>query len=189
MLPAMPWTFSTSVPLAVSFLIPSAPNALLEATVVSLANHRASSALQGQAILWSQAHPSLRALRVCLPPTVLPVNRIAATVPPVTTALIQPVIRRFVLQALTALPRAALPPFVFIPATVLPVNRIAATVPPVTTALIQPVVRRFAPQALTALPRAAHPPFVIIPATVLPANRFAATVPPATTALIPPEVL
>ena len=90
------------------------------------------------------------------------------------------------LQALTALPRASLPSFVFIPATVLPANLIAATVPPATTALIQPAVRRFVPQALTALPRAALPSFVFIPATVLPANRFAATVPPATTALIQP---
>ena len=98
----MPWTFSTSALPAVSFPIPSAPNALLAATMVFLANHRASLAP----------------------------------------------------QALTALPKAALPSFVFIPATVLPANLIAATVPPATTALIQPV-RRFAPQALTALPKAA----------------------------------
>ncbi len=109
---AMPWTFSTSVPSAVSFPIPSAPHALLAATMIFMANHLAPPALQGQAILWSQAHPSLRALLVCLPPTVLPANRFAATVLPASTALIQPVVRRFVPQALAALPRAALPPHV-----------------------------------------------------------------------------
>ena len=106
----MPWTFSTCVSPAVSFPIPSAPNALLAATMVFLANHRASPALQGQAILWSQAHLSLLARRVCLPATVLPANRFAATVPSATTALIQPLVRRFVPQALTALPTAALLP-------------------------------------------------------------------------------
>ena len=156
----MPWTFSTCVSPAVSFPIPSAPHALLATTMVFLANHRASPAPQGQAILWSQVHLSMRAKRVLFPATVLPANRIAATVPPVTTALIQPMIRRFVPQAHTALPTAALLPFVFIPATVLPANRIAATVPRVTTALIQPMIRRFVPQALTALLKAALLPDV-----------------------------
>jgi hypothetical protein len=105
-------TFSTSVPSDVSFPISSAPNALLAATIVFLANHRAPPALQGQAILWSQAHLSMRANCVFSPATVLPANRFAATVPPALTALIQPVVRRFVPQALTALPRAALPPHV-----------------------------------------------------------------------------
>ena len=106
----MPWTFSTSALPAVSFPIPSAPNALLAATTVFLANHRASPAPQAQTILWSQAHLSMRAKRVLFPATVLPANRIAATVPRVTTALIQPMIRRFVPQALTALLKAALLP-------------------------------------------------------------------------------
>ena len=104
----MPWTFSTSVPSDVSFPTSPAPNALLAATMVFPANHRASFAPQGQAILRSQAHLAIRAKRVRLPATVLPANRPAATVPPATTALIQPVVRRFVPQALTALPRAAL---------------------------------------------------------------------------------
>ena len=106
----MLWTFSTSVPSDVSFPISSAPHALPAATMVFLANHRASPAPQGQAILRSPAHLSLRALRVCLLATVLPANRFAATVPPATTALIQPVVRRFVPQALSALPGAALLP-------------------------------------------------------------------------------
>jgi hypothetical protein len=101
----MLWTFSTSVPPDVSFPIPSAPHALLAATMIFMASHRASPAPQGQAILWSQAH---RANHAFFPATALPANRFAATVPSATTALIQPVIRRFVPQALTALPRAAL---------------------------------------------------------------------------------
>jgi hypothetical protein len=135
--------------------MPSAPHALLEATMIFLANRRASPAPQGQAILRSQEDLLMHANRVCLLATVLPANRIAATVPLTTTALILHVFRRFAPQALTALPRAALLPLVFIPATVLPANRIAVTVPLATTALILHVFRRFAPQALTALPRAA----------------------------------
>ena len=108
----MRWTFSTSAFPAVSFPTSPAPNALLAATMVFPANHRASFAPQGQAILRSQAHLAMRAKRVRLPATVLPANRFAATVPPAITALIQPVVRRFVPQALTALPRAALPPHV-----------------------------------------------------------------------------
>ena len=104
----MPWTFSTCVSPAVSFPIPSAPHALLATTMVFLANHRASPAPQGQAILRSQEDLLMHANRVCLLATVLPANRIAATVPLTTTALILHVFRRFAPQALTALPRAAL---------------------------------------------------------------------------------
>ena len=132
----MPWTFSTSALPAVSFPIPSAPNALLAATVVFLANPPASPAPQGQAILRSQAHLSLHALRACLPATVLPANQAAAAVPPVTTALIQPAIRRFVPQALTALLRAALLLHVVLKATVVSANQAVATALQAHTALI-----------------------------------------------------
>lgn len=99
--PPIPWIFLFGAPLAVSFRIPSAPHALLVATVVSLANLRASPALQAHAILLSQA---LRALRVFPLATVLLVNHIAANVPLAASAVIQPVVRRFALQAITALP-------------------------------------------------------------------------------------
>ena len=104
--------------------------------MVFLANHRASLAPQGQAILRSQAHLSMHAKRVFFPATVLPANRIVATVLPVTTALIQPAIRRFVPQALTALLRAALLICVPTERTADPANRAAATAPQAHTALI-----------------------------------------------------
>ena len=105
-----------------------------------LVNRRAPPAPQAQAILRSQAHLSLRALRACLPATVLWANQFAATAPPATTALIQPVVRRFVPQAVPALPRAALLICVPTEHTADPANQAAATAPQAHTALIPPKV-------------------------------------------------
>jgi hypothetical protein len=74
------------------------------------ANRFAPPAPQGRAILLLEAHLSLHALRVPLEPTLVLANEAAATALQARTALIQPSVLRFVPQALTVLPRAALLP-------------------------------------------------------------------------------
>jgi hypothetical protein len=179
MLLAMPWTFSRRffVPLDVRFTISTVSDVLLVATAIFQANRLASPAPQGRAILLLEAHLSLHALRVPLEPTLFLANEAAATAPRARTALIQPSVRRFVPQALTALPRAALLHIVNQEPSVLPANRFA---PP-------------APQGRAILLLEAHLSLhalrVPLEPTLVLANEAAATAPQARTALINAEVL